>query len=382
MDFRLSEEQIVVREVVKRFMLDEQVQSWIADAERTHAFPHAFMRRAAEMGFLAMCTKEAYGGAGMDALSAIEAIEEFAYWWIAGSLNILVQNSLAGFAIETFGTNEQKQRFLPRMATGELIGCFANTEPDAGSDAKNFITRAIACEGGWRITGQKRFCTNASVAGVIVLFARTKKGAAGFPGTTAFLIDLERDPPGLKVVPQEKNLQFGSTLCDIYFDEVFVPYDELLGSVDHGWEVCERTFQHSRIWIAAQAVGAARRAFDEAMRHVRMRTLSLGNKMIEYQMIRLTLADRLVAIESAKILTQKAAWLESMDDPDLDSAASKAKYAASEAAKEIVLTLDEYYGGYVSDPACIAARLKRDALIFRTYEGPSNIQLEIIAKRM
>ena len=113
-----------------------------------------------------------------------------------------------------------------------------------------------------------------------------------------------------------------------------------------------------------------------------MRTLSLGNKMIEYQMIRLTLADRLVAIESAKMLTQKAAWLESMDDPDLNSAASKAKYAASEAAKEIVLILDEYYGGYVSDPACIAAKLKRDSLIFRTYEGASNIQLEIIAKRM
>lgn len=381
MDFRQSEEESVVREIVKRFMLDEQVQSWIADAERTHEFSYAFMRRAAGLGFLGMCTKEAYGGAGMDVVSATATIEEFAYGWIAGSLNILVQNSLAGFAIETFGTEEQKERFLPRMAWGELIGCFANTEPDAGSDAKNITTRAVACEGGWRITGQKRSCTNASVAGVIVLFARTKKRAADFPGTTAFLIDIEKDRPGLTIMSQEKNLQFGSTLCDIYLDEVFVPDSELLGSIDHGWEVCKRTFDHSRIWIAAQAVGAARRALDEAIRHAKTRP-TFGQELMRHQVIRLTLANRLVAIESAKLLTQKAAWKESVNDSDFDLFASMAKYAASEAAKETVLTLDEYYGGYVTDPACIAAKLKRDALIFRTYEGPSNIQLEIIAKRM
>lgn len=381
MDFKQSEEESVMREIVRRFMLDEEVRLWIAEAEHLHTFPHAFMRRAAALGFLAMCTKEVYGGAGMDAVSAIAVIEEFAYGWIAGSLNILVQNSLAGFAIESFGTEEQKERFLPRMASGELIGCFANTEPDAGSDAENITTRAVACEGGWHITGQKRFCTNASVGGVMVLFARTEKRAAGFPGTTAFLMDIEDYRRGLLIVPQEKNLQFGSTLCDIYLDEVFVPSHELLGSVDHGWDVCGRTFQHSRIWIAAQAVGAARRALDEATRHAKRRHL-FGQKMIDHQMIRLTLADRLVAIESAKVLTQKAAWQESVGHQDFDLTAAMAKYAASEAAKETVLTLDEYYGGYVTDPACIAAKLKRDALIFRTYEGPSNIQLEIIAKRM
>lgn len=381
MNFRQSQEEIAMREVVRRFMLEEEVQSWIADAERTHAFPYAFMRRVAELGFLSMCSKEVYGGAGMDVVCAVAALEEFAHEWIAGSLNILVQNSLAGFAIETFGTDEQQARVLPRMATGELIGCFANTEPDAGSDAKNIMTRAHACEGGWRITGQKRFCTNASVAGVMVLFARTETRRASFPGTTAFLINSEGDRPGLTIIPQEKNLQFGSTLCDIYFDEVFVPNHELLGLIDGGWNVCERTFQHSRIWIAAQAVGAARRALDEAMLYAKARSL-FGQKMIQHQVIRLTLADRLVAIESAKVLTQKAAWQESVGHPDFDLTAAMAKYAASEAAKEIVLTLDEYYGGYVSDPACIAAKLKRDALIFRTYEGPSNIQLEIIAKRM
>lgn len=381
MDFRQSEEEHVVRETARRFMLDEEVQLWIAEAERTHEFPHAFMGRTARLGFLAMCSAEKYGGAGLDSVSATAVIEELAYWWIAGSLNILVQNSLAGFAIEFFGTDEQKKRFLPRMASGELIGCFANTEPDAGSDAKNITIRAVACEGGWHITGQKRFCTNASVAGVMVLFARTEKRTAGFPGTTAFLIDTGRDRPGLKVVPQEKNLQFGSILCDIYLDEVFIPAIELLGSVDHGWEVCERTFQHSRIWIAAQAVGAARRALDEAIHHAKTRP-TFGQELMRHQVIRLTLANRLVAIESAKLLTQKAAWQESVGHPDFDLTAAMAKYAASEAAKETVLTLDEYYGGYVTDPACIAAKLKRDALIFRTYEGPSNIQLEIIAKRM
>ncbi len=381
MDFKQSEEEMAVRETLRKFMLDEQMRLWIADAERTHEFPHAFMRSVAKLEFLAMSSKEEYGGAGMDSLSATAAIEEFAYGWIAGSLNILVQNSLAGFAIESFGTEEQKMRILPRMATGELLGCFANTEPDAGSDAKNITTRAVVYEGGWRLTGQKRFCTNASVAGVMVLFARTEERRAGFPGITAFLIDIEKHRPGLVIRPQEKNLQFGSTLCDIYLDEVLVRNDELLGSVNRGWDICERTFQHSRIWIAAQAVGAARRALDEALLHTKTR-FAFGKKLIEHQVVRLNLAKQLVAIESAKLLTRKASWQESVNDPNFDVTASMAKYAAAEAAKEIVLLLDEYYGGYASDPACIAAKLKRDALIFRTYEGPSNIQLEIIAKRM
>src|SRR3989344_3604078 len=195
MDFALSEEQIQIKNMARSFMRDEkskekQVENWIKNADKTKKFPVEFMKEDAKLGLLSIDIPEEYGGAGLDRASALLAFEEIAYVSVPFSLDILVHNSLSAFAINLAGRKDQKEKYLPRMASGEIFGCFANTEPDAGSDAKNIKTRAVKNGNKWLLNGKKRFCTNASASKVAVVFARTSERKAGSPGTTAFLSEV------------------------------------------------------------------------------------------------------------------------------------------------------------------------------------------------
>lgn len=382
MDFALTEDQRLIQESVRDFMQSKEVATWIKKAETDKEFPHEFMKRAAGLGYLAMTIDPKYGGAGLGPLDAIVAMEEFAYRSVPFSLNILVQNSLAGHAIATFGTEEQKTKYLPKMAAGELFGCFANTEPDAGSDAKSIITHAKKYADKWVLNGKKRFCTNASEAGIAVVFGRTAARARGAPGTTAFLVEIGSELPGFSLdKKEEKVAQYGSTLCEFSLDDVMVAEDAVLGQVGRGWEVCDKTFRHSRIWIAMQGVGVARRAIDETIAYGSLRK-TFGKPIVEHQHVAFELAKARVALESARLLVFKAAWQEAEGDSEFVITASMAKYAAGELAEKASCLCYRYFGGLSISSESISSKLHRDAAIIPVYEGASEIQLAIIAKDM
>ena len=384
MDFTISEEQREMKYLVWDYMKSDQALAWIAEAKQTKEYPHAFMRDAAAYGFLGMNISDKYVGANMNYIDSLLAFEEFAYASIPFSLNILVQNSLAGFAIHEFGDDEQKARYLPRMAAGKLLGCFANTEPSAGTDAKNIQLAARATDTGWILNGEKHFCTSASEAGIAVVFARTSPRSTSHPGITAFLIPLGKDAPaGLTVKKQSKNAQHGSTLCTLSFQDVACAHDAMLSEAEQGWTVCERTFLHSRLWIAMQGVGAARRALDETLNYVTQRH-TFGKAIGDHQYVSFELAKIDVMIHAARLLTLEAAHQEMIDaaHPDLAVMASRAKYLGTQAAQEAALMFYRFSGGLSITEEWTSAQHLLDSLILPIYEGPNEIQLQIIANHL
>lgn len=384
MDFELTEEQTTLKDTTRKFMQSREVQDWIYEAYKTKNFPRDFMGRAAEHGYLGMNIAEKYGGAGMSYLDALIAFEEIAYASIPFSLNVLVQNSLAGFAIETFGTLEHREKYLPRMVKGELFGCFANTEPEAGSDAKNIRTRARWTDKKWVINGTKRFITNASEAGVAVIFTRTMERRPGHPGITAFLVEIGPDISGFSLDKiEEKNAQRGSTLCQFTLTDFVAHEEDIIGGINRGWEVCEKTFLHSRLWVATQAVGAARYMLDKTVKYVSGRN-TFGEPIIKHQYPAFELAKAKVEIEAARLLIRKAACQETAGDPEFPLTCSMAKYLAGEMVENMASLCYRYHGGMSIATETAPGdhspeTLLLDSKIIRTYEGPSEIMLKIIS---
>ncbi len=381
MDFGLTEEQGMLKESTRDFMNSDRVKRWIKGAQETKEYPYDFMRAAAEQGYLGMCIDPKYGGSGLSCLDAVIAFEEIAYASAALSLCVLVQNSLAAFAIETFGNDAQKERYLHLMTAGELFGCFANTEPDVGSDAKNIRTRAERRGDKWILNGTKRFITSASVSGVAVVFARTAKREAGSPGITAFVIDVGGNVSGYHLDKIEPKIgQHGSTLCEFTLTDYEASDENVLGEAGNGWEVCDGTFLHSRVWIAAQGVGIAQRAFDEAARYTLFDRQTFGQPIFKHSAHEF--ADLKTEIESARLLTYKASWLEDSDSPDLTEVSSMAKLSAAETAEKSARLFFRKCGGLSYAAESLSSRLLMDALALPIYEGPSEIQRLIIAKKI
>ena len=384
MDFSLSQEQHEMKKLVQDYMKSDHVLAWIVQAAQTKEYPHAFMGDVATYGFLGMNISEEYAGMNMSFVDALLVFEEFAYASIPFSLNILVQNSLAAFAIQEFGNDDQKKNYLPRMATGELLGCFANTEPSAGSDAKNINLAARKTKNGWMLNGEKHFCTSASEAGIAIIFARTSLRKTGHPGITAFLITLGKNAPaGLTVKKQTKNAQHGSTLCTLLFENVACANESVLYNVEQGWNVCDRTFLHSRLWIAMQGVGAGRRALDETLRYVNQRR-TFGKAIIDHQYISFELAKIDVLIHAARLLTLQAAHQEMINaaHPHLAAMASRAKYLGTEVAETAAQHYYRFSGGLAITHEWSAAQHLLDSFVLPIYEGPNEIQLQIIANHL
>lgn len=343
-------------------------------------YPITFMKEAASMGLLGMDTPIEYGGSNLSSLESMAVIEELSRGHAGLALSVLVQNSLTAFPIARFGTEEQKQNYLPRMASGELIACFGLTEPDVGSNAKGITVKAIWDETrhGWIINGAKHFITAANRAGLMMLAARTGSPESREQGITTFLAEIGPDVSGVNVpTPFSKVGLPGSQLCQVFFDNFFVPKEALLGEMNGGWQVVETTLSHSRIWIAAQGLGISQRAYDEATKYTSERK-QFGRFLSEIPEVANHLAVINRQVEISRYLVEKAAMHEQVGDDHAFVWASLAKLIASETAVWAATEAMLLHGGmgYVKETPISHVWL--DSSVIRIYEGAAHIQVKIL----
>ena len=355
--------------------------------DHSHEFPADLVRQLGEMGFMGVFVPEAYGGVGMSTLAYVSALEEICYADAGVGVIMSVNNSLAGWPILAFGTHEQKETYLAPIASGEKIGCYALTEPDAGSDAGAQRTRATKVEGGYTLNGTKMWITNGPQAEICVTYANLDPDQR-HRTVCAFIV--ERDNPGFSVGKVEEKMGIAcSGTSELVFDDLFVPAENLLFEEKKGFTVAMATLDGGRIGIAAQALGIAQRAFDLALAHSKTR-MAFGKPIAANQAIQWKLADMATRIESARLLTWKAAALRDRYKGDglaamqkmSSQACSMAKLAASETANFCAYEAVQIHGGYGYSREYEVERLYRDARITTIYEGTSEIQRLVIAKNL
>jgi alkylation response protein AidB-like acyl-CoA dehydrogenase len=374
-DFELSAEQREIQSVAREFA-NEEIAPNAGEWDRTHAFPRELLGRLAELGFLGVCVPEAYGGAGADFLSYILVLEELSRGDAGVGVTVAVHTSACTLPLLQFGTEEQVARFVPPLARGEGIGCFALTESGSGSDAGALTSRAERVDDGWRVTGAKQWITNASFGGTILLFARTDPGSKTARGVTAFIVDTS----DVEVTRTEEKLGLNSSVTnDIAFDTV-VAADRLIGEEGHGFRIAMATLDGGRIGIAAQAVGIAQAAYDVALAYSKER-MAFGHAISEFQAIQHKLADMSMEIDAARLLTQRAAWLKDQGRPHTEAGA-KAKLFASEMARRQTAEAIQVLGGYGYTKEFPVERYYRDAKVTEIYEGTSEIQRLVIARSL
>jgi butyryl-CoA dehydrogenase len=379
MKIELTEEQQMLRQTVREFALNE-VAPQAAELDRTREFPVETIRKAAEMGLMGVAVAEEWGGAGMDNVSYTLAIEEISRQCASTGVILSVNNSLVCDPIEDWGNDDQKERFLKPLATGEKIGAYCLTEPGSGSDAGALITTAVRDGDDYVVNGTKIFVTNGTHADYFILFVTTDK--AGGHKTVLALV-AERDTPGLTVVPEGEKLGVrASGTAEVHLEECRIPVGNRLGEEGQGFHVAMRTLDGGRIGIAAQAVGIARGALEEALRYSQER-VTFGKKLCEHQAVQFMLADMATEVDAARLLTWKAAWHKDQAGRDLkkrwslESAVAKL-YAAGVANRVADLGL-QIHGGYGYTREYPVERHFRDARITGIYEGTSEIQRLIIA---
>ncbi|MFN3284997.1 MAG: acyl-CoA dehydrogenase [bacterium] len=377
MDFALSEEHRLVQQTARDFATREilPVASRL-DAE--HRFPAEIVRGLAELGLMGVMVPEEYGGAGMDNVAYVLAMEEVARACASTAAILSVNNSLVCDPILRYGTEQQKRRYLPVLASGREIGCYCLTEPQAGSDAASLQTTARLDGDSWVLNGTKVFVTNAREAWVFIVYARTEP-EPGARGISAFIV--ERDHPGISVGKVERKMGLlASSTCEVLLQDCRVPRDNLLGARGEGFKVALSTLDGGRIGIAAQAVGIARAALEESVAYARERR-QFGRPIAEFQAIQWKIADMATRIDAARLLTLRAAWLRDQGKR-CTVEASMAKLAASETAMFAAHQGVQIFGGYGYIKDYPVERYFRDAKITEIYEGTSEIQRLVIARNL
>ena len=372
---RLDDIQTQIRDTARAFA-QERLKPTAAARDRSHAFPKAEIAALAELGFLGMVVPEAWGGTEVGALAYAAALEEIAAGDGSVSTIVSVHNSVGCGPIVKFGSEEQKRRFLPKLASGEWLGAFALTEPQAGSDASDLKTRARRKGSGWVIDGAKQFITSGQNADVVIVFA-VSDPSAGKKGITAFLVPTET--PGYRVMRVETKLgQHASDTCQLAFDGMEIPDDCRLGAEGEGYRIALANLEGGRIGIAAQAIGMARAAFEAARDYARER-VTFGRPIAEHQAVAFRLATMATEIEAARQLTWHAAALREAGEPCLTEACM-AKLFASEMAERVVSAALQIHGGagYMADHP--VERIYRDVRVCQIYEGTSDIQRMVIAR--
>ena len=377
MDFSLNEQQEMVRDMVRSFARD-RVQPGAAERDLNGVFPQELFAEMAELGLLGMMVSEQYGGAGMDVLSFLVAVEELARCDAALTVGMAVTNSVCCYPIEQFGNEEQKQRYLPPLASGEVLGGFMLTEPGAGSDAGSLRTRYSQDGDGWRLDGAKAWITNASIGKYFVCLA-TRDPSLGPKGISAFILDAEQ--PGVQVaVPEKKMGLTSSKTCMVALEGARVEPGAMLGAEGAGMKVALGTLDHSRLGIAAQAIGIAEAALDEALRYARDRE-QFGKTILQHQAIAFRLAEISTQIEAARALMYQAVW--QLEQPGRHSEASaRAKLFASEMCNRVVGEALQIHGGYGYSKEYPIERLYRDARVTTIYEGTSEVQKMVIVRAL
>ena len=343
--------------------------------DREHRFPDELYPKLAELGLMGVCVPEAYGGAGADFLSYVLVLEELSRADAGVGVTVAVHTSATTLPILTFGTEEQRARFVPPLARGEQIGAFALTEPGSGSDAGSLRTVAEPTGDGWTITGSKQWITNGSRAGTFVLFARTDPATAGARGVSCFVLDADH----VRVTREEEKLGLNSsTTSDLVLEGAQVGRDRLLHEEGRGFRVAMATLDGGRVGIAAQALGIAQAAFDVASAYAQERE-QFGRRIADFQAIQWKLADMATEIDAARLLTYRAAWLKQEGRPHTVEGA-KAKLFASEVARRQTAEAIQVLGGYGYTKEFPVERYYRDAKITEIYEGTSEIQRLVIAR--
>ena len=374
MDFSLSDDQREIQALTREFA-QEQIEPYAAEWDREHRFPRDLFIRLAELGLMGVCVPEEYGGAGADFLSYILVLEELSRADAGVGVTVAVHTSAVTLPILTFGTAEQRSRFVPPLARGEHLGAFALTEAEAGSDAGSLRTRAEPAGDGWTITGAKQWITNGTYAGTFLLFARTDPDTPGARGVSAFLLDAD----DVRVTRDEEKLGLNSSVTnDIVVEGAQVGRDRLLHEEGKGFHVAMATLDGGRIGIAAQALGIAQAAYDVAREYAKERR-TFGKAIAEHQAIQQKLADMSTEIDAARLLVYRAAWLKQEGQPHTEAGA-KAKLFASEMARRQTAEAIQILGGYGYTKEFPVERYYRDAKITEIYEGTSEIQRLVIAR--
>ncbi|HEX7704094.1 MAG TPA: acyl-CoA dehydrogenase [Kofleriaceae bacterium] len=374
MDFTPSEEQLAVQKTAREFATHEVLPK-AAAIDKEHRHPAELVKRMAELGFLGIAIPDHLGGSGMDTISYALAMEEVARACASTAVIMSVNNSLVCDPIYRFGTPAQHDQFLKPLASGKLLGCFALSEPEAGSDAAAQKTTAVKDGNDWIINGTKNWITNGPVADVCVLFTMNDK-AAGHKGITAFILPM--NTKGVRCGPPDDKLGIrGSKSSQIYLDEVRLPHDAILGEVGGGFKVAMSTLDGGRIGIAAQALGIARAALEDALAYALQRR-TMGKAIIQHQAIAFKLADMATEIDAARLLTLRAAYLKDHKQ-SFGKEAAMAKLYASDVANRAAREAIQIFGGngYVTEFP--VERHFRDAKITEIYEGTSEIQRLVIA---
>ncbi|MDP6155951.1 MAG: acyl-CoA dehydrogenase [Candidatus Thermoplasmatota archaeon] len=377
MDFRLNDEQEMIRSAVRELALNdiEPIAKEI-DAESRH--PAETIKKLAEMGIMGMMVSEEYGGSGSDAISYAIAVEEISR--VCGSTGIIVSvnNSLACYPIEKFGTDDQKNKFLTPLASGAKLGAFGLTEPSAGTDAGSQRTVAQKEDGHYIINGSKIFITNGPVADTLVIFAMTDK-SAGMRGITAFII--EKGMPGFSIGTEEDKLGIrGSQTGELVFQNLIVPEENRLWDEGRGFSIAMQTLDCGRIGVAAQALGIAQGALDRSVQYAKER-VQFGKPIGKFQAISFMLADMETRVQAARYLVYSAAFAKD-NQKKYSKEAAMAKLYAAETAMDITTKAIQIHGGYGYTKDYPVERYFRDAKITEIYEGTSEVMKMVISRAL
>jgi len=375
MDFSLTDDQREIQALAREFARAE-IEPHAAEWDRDRRFPTEVYEKLAELGLLGVCIPEELGGAGADFLAYILVLEELSRADAGVGVTVAVHTSAVTLPILAYGTEEQREQFVPPLASGGVLGAFALTEAESGTDAASLRTAATADATGWQITGTKQWISTASAAGTILLFARTDPETEGARGISAFLLDRDQ----IEVSRVEEKLGLNSSITNALRIDSHVPADRLLHEEGKGFSVAMSTLDGGRIGIAAQAVGIAQAAFDVA-RDYALERRQFGRPIAEFQAIQWKLADMATEIDAARLLVHRAAWLKQQGQPH-SAEGAKAKLFASEMARRQTGEAIQVLGGYGYSKEFPAERYYRDAKVTEIYEGTSEVQRIVIARSL
>ena len=375
MDFNLSEEHLMIRDAARDFAKTELLPG-VIERDTHQQFPTEQVKKMAELGFMGMMVDPKYGGGGMDTVSYVLAMEELSKVDASSSVIVSVNNSLVCWGLETFGTEEQKEKYLTKLATGESIGAFCLSEPEAGSDATSQRTTAIDMGDHYVLNGTKNWITNGGSADYYLVIAQTDR-EKGHRGINAFIV--EKAWEGFEVGPKEDKLGIrGSDTHTLNFNDVKVPKENRIGEDGFGFKFAMKTLSGGRIGIAAQALGIASGAYELARDYSKIRK-AFGTEICNHQAIAFKLADMHTEIEAARHLVMKAAWDKDMGN-NYDLSGAMAKLYASKVAMEVTVEAVQVHGGNGFVKEYHVERLMRDAKITQIYEGTSEIQKMVISR--
>lgn len=375
MDFKLTEEHLMIQQAARDFAQNELLPG-VIERDEKQEFPREQIKKMGELGFMGMMVDPKYGGSGLDTVSYVLAMEEISKIDASASVVMSVNNSLVCWGLEQFGTEEQKQKYLTRLTTGEIIGAFCLSEPEAGSDATSQKTTAIDKGDHYLLNGTKNWITNGSTADVYLVIAQTDVEKR-HRGINALIV--EKGMPGFEIGPKESKLGIrGSDTHSLMFTDVKVPKENRIGEDGFGFKFAMKTLAGGRIGIAAQALGIAAGAYEMALKYSKERK-AFGTEICNHQAIAFKLADMAVSIEAARMLCLKAAR-DKDNHENYDLSGAMAKLFASQTAMDVTVEAVQVHGGNGYVKEYHVERLMRDAKITQIYEGTSEIQKIVISR--